>query len=286
MTNSGRNREIHVDEIVDNVALACQDAAYNMRDDVYSAILSAVDTEISPMGRHVLDQLLENARMASEEQSPYCHDTGVTVLFVEIGQDARIIGGSLADALNEGVRRGYTEGYLRASIVRDPFDRVNTQDNTPPVIHYELVPGDGLRISITLKGGGSENMSRLEMLKPSDGPEGFIDFVVDAVSRAGPNACPPLIVGVGVGGSFDYCGYLAKKALFREIGSDHPNPNIAALENTIHERCNRLGVGPQGMGGLNTVLDVFIETYPCHITALPVAVNIQCPAQRHRTLQF
>ncbi|OFX15727.1 MAG: fumarate hydratase [Armatimonadetes bacterium RBG_16_58_9] len=277
-------REVHVDEIIEKVALPCQDAAYNMREDVSTALRHAMDVEISPMGRHVLDQLLENARLASEEAVPFCHDTGIVVMLVELGQDVRIVGGSLKDALNEGVRRGYVGGYLRASVVRDPFDRVNTGDNTPSIIHYEIVPGDHLTIALTAKGGGSENMSRLAMLKPSDGVEGFRDFVVDTVSQAGPNACPPLLVGVGVGGNFDYCAFLAKKALFREVSSAHPDPAIAELEDEIHTRCNSLGIGPQGMGGLNTVLDVFIEAYACHITALPVAVNIQCPAQRHRRI--
>lgn len=277
-------RQIHVDEIIDRVAETCREVCYVMRKDIIRALEHARQTEVSSMARHVLEQLLENARIAREDQVPYCHDTGVTVMFVDVGQDVRIVGGPLTEALNEGVRRGYVGGFLRASIVKDPFDRKNTEDNTPAIIHYEIVPGDQLTISLIAKGGGSENMSRHTMLKPSDGIKAVKNFVVDTVSEAGPNACPPLIVGVGVGGNFDYSAVLAKRALFREVGSVHSNPIIASLEDELQERCNKLGIGPQGMGGLNTVLDVFIEVWPCHITSLPVAVNIQCVAQRHQTI--
>lgn len=277
-------REIRVDEIIEKVAAACQEANYVLGADMIRALEHARETEVSPVGRDVLDQILDNARIAREERVAYCQDTGVLVMFVDVGQDVRVVGGSLTEALNEGVRQGYLGGFLRASMIKDPFDRQNTGDNTPAVIHYDVVPGDRLAISLTAKGGGSENMSRQAMLMPSDGVEGVKNFVIDTVFRAGPNACPPLIVGVGVGGTFDYSGVLAKKAIFREVGSVHPDPTIAALEDELHERCNKLGVGPQGMGGLNTVLDVFLEVWPCHITALPVAVNIQCHAQRHRTI--
>jgi fumarate hydratase subunit alpha len=277
-------REIHVNELIEKIAASFPEACYNMREDVLRALQHASETEISPTGRHVLDQLVENALTAREEKLPFCHDTGVAILLIRVGQDVRIVGGSLTEALNEGVRRGYVKGYLRASIVKDPFDRVNTEDNTPAIIHYDIVPGNRITVSLTAKGGGSENKSRLAMLKPSDGIEEVKNFVVETVSLAGPNACPPMIVGVGVGGSFDYSAYLAKKALFREIGSVNADPNIAILEDDIHQRCNRLGVGPQGMGGIHTVLDVFVEVWSCHITSLPVAVNLQCPAQRFRTI--
>ena len=273
-----------MDTVIDAVASICQEANYEMRPDMERALRGAHASETAPLGRHVLLQLIDNAEIARTGRVPYCQDTGVVVICASVGQELLVVGGDLTEALNAGVRKGYVEGYLRASIVRSPFDRKNTGDNTPAVIHYDIVPGDTLTISLTAKGAGSENMSRAVMLNPSDGVEGFKDFVVDTVSRAGENACPPLLVGVGAGGSFDYSAYLAKKSLFREVGSPNPDRDLEALEDEIHERCNKLGIGPQGMGGINTVLDVFINVYPCHIASLPVAVNIQCPAQRHRTV--
>ena len=277
-------REIDVAQVIPKLAEGFRDACYNMSPDVTSALEQARENEVSPMGVHVLDQLLKNADMAREDQVTYCHDTGIAVLFVEVGQDVRLTGGSLTEALNEGVRQGYVGGYLRASVVKDPLDRVNTSDNTPALIHYSIVPGDKLTIHLNAKGGGSEMKSRLRMLKPSEGIEGVKDFVVETVSLAGASPCPPTVLGIGIGGSFDYCAYLAKKALIREVGSVNPNPRLAALEDELQDRCNKLGIGPQGMGGINTVMDVFIEVWPCHITSLPVAVNVQCFAHRRRTI--
>lgn len=274
--------DIHVDTIVSAVSAMCQEAAVDTGDDMFAALEQALATEESPLGKHVLGILLENAHMAREERLPYCQDCGVAAFFVDVGQDARIVGGDLTEAINEGVREGYREGYLRNSMVRGPLDRVNTGDNTPAVIHYDVVPGEALRIAVTEKGGGCENMSRQAMLRPADGVEGVKRFVVETVARAGPNACPPLIPGVGIGGTFDQSCVLAKKSLFRRIGCFHPDPIIAALEHELILLCNETGVGPQGLGGRNTVLWVPVETAPCHITALPVAVNIQCHAQRHR----
>ncbi len=277
-------REIDVAQVIPKLAEGFRDACNNMSQDVTSALEQARETEVSPTGVHVLDQLLKNADMAREDQVTYCHDTGIAVLFVEVGQDVRLTGGSLTEALNEGVRQGYVGGYLRASVVKDPLDRVNTSDNTPALIHYSIVPGDKITIHLNAKGGGSEMKSRLRMLKPSEGIEGVKDFVVETVSLAGASPCPPTVLGIGVGGSFDYCAYLAKKSLIREVGSVNPNPRLAALEDELQDRCNKLGIGPQGMGGINTVMDVFIEVWPCHITSLPVAVNMQCFAHRRRTI--
>ncbi|MFM1654696.1 fumarate hydratase [Brevibacillus sp. B_LB10_24] len=275
-------REVHYDEIVEAVADLCQKANYDLGEDVVEAFKRALRTEVSETGRDVLSQLIENAEIASAERVPMCQDTGIAVFLVELGQDCRIVGGSLYDAINAGVRKGYGEGYLRNSIVGHPLERVNTGDNAPAVIHVELVAGDRMAIHFSAKGGGSENMSALKMLKPSDGLDGVKAFILDTVRNAGPNACPPMVVGVGIGGTFEKAAYLAKKSLFRPIGERSPRPELAALEEELMQACNKLGIGPQGMGGRTTALDVKIEIYPCHIAALPVAVNINCHASRHK----
>jgi fumarate hydratase subunit alpha len=275
-------REINVGEIIPKVKTLCMEANFFLGEDVLNALKRAHETEESPVGRGILGDIVENARIAREEQVPMCQDTGFAVFFVEIGQDVRFSGGSLTDAINEGVRQGYADGYLRKSILGDPIKRVNTKDNTPAVINYDIVPGDKLRIVFAAKGGGSENMSEVKMMKPSDGVEGLKSFVVDRVRRSGGNPCPPVIVGVGVGGTFDKCAQLAKRALLREIGSKHPDPFYADLEAELLEKVNRIGIGPQGVGGRTTALAVFIEAHPCHIASFPVAVNMQCHAARHK----
>ncbi|WP_035300736.1 fumarate hydratase [Brevibacillus thermoruber] len=275
-------REIRYDAIVEAVADMCRRANCDLGADVVQAFRQALRSEVSETGRDVLSQLIENAEIAARERVPMCQDTGVAVFLAEVGQDCRIVGGSLYDAINDGVRKGYGEGYLRSSIVGHPLERVNTGDNAPAVTHVELVPGDKLTIHFSAKGGGSENMSALKMLKPSDGLEGVKAFVLETARNAGPNACPPMVVGVGIGGTFEKAAYLAKKSLFRPIGERSPRPEIAALEEELAELCNKLGIGPQGMGGRTTVLDVKIEIYPCHIASLPVAVNINCHASRHK----
>ncbi|MCD6165668.1 fumarate hydratase [candidate division KSB1 bacterium] len=276
-------REIHVDKIVATVKKLCMEANYYLGDDVVQALQQALKTEESPLGRSILAQLIENQQIARSEQIPICQDTGFAVLFVNLGQEVRITGGNLIDAINEGVRQGYIEGYLRKSIVRDPLNRVNTGDNTPAVVHLEMSPGDRLSITIAPKGGGSENMSEVRVLKPADGVEGVKQFVIDLVRRSGGNPCPPIIVGVGIGGTFEKCAELAKRALLRELGSQHPDPFYANLEKELLSEINKLGIGPQGLGGSTTALAVFIEPYPCHIASLPVAVNIQCHAARHKS---
>jgi len=279
---SATMREIPYDEIVQAVKNLCIDTNYYLGEDVLRAFEEAKKKEPSPLGRSILEQLVENARIAREELIPICQDTGFAVFFVEIGQDVHITGGTLTDAINEGVRQGYTEGYLRKSIVRDPLNRVNTGDNTPAVIHVEFVPGDKLSIAMAPKGGGSENMSEVRVLTPAQGIEGIKAFVVDRVRRSGGNPCPPIVVGVGIGGTVDKCAQIAKKALLREIGSTHPDPFYAQLEKELLEEINKLGIGPEGLGGRTTALAVFIEAFPCHIASLPVAVNIQCHAARHK----
>ncbi|MGD8473613.1 MAG: fumarate hydratase [Anaerolineae bacterium] len=276
-------REIGVDLITESVARLCIESNYYLGEDVLAALRQYREAETSPVGREVLDQILENAEIARDEQMPLCQDCGLTVVFLELGQDARIVGGDLNEAVAEGVRQGYQDGFLRKSIVDRPFSgRVNTKDNTPPVIHTTIVPGDQLRIIVAPKGGGSENMSQLGMLKPADGRDGVIDFVVESVRRAGANPCPPIIVGVGVGGSAEKTMWLAKHSLLREVAQPNPDPEVAELEAEILERVNRIGIGPQGFGGLTTALAVHVETYPCHIASMPVAVNIQCHSARHK----
>jgi len=265
------------------VANLCIESNYYLGEDVLAALRRYREAEVSPVGREVLDQILENAEIARDEQMPLCQDCGLTVVFLELGQEVHIVGGALNEAVAEGVRQGYKDGYLRKSMVDQPFSaRINTKDNTPPVIHTTIVPGDELKITVAPKGGGSENMSQLAMLKPADGRQGVANFVVESVRRAGANPCPPIIVGVGVGGSAEKTMWLAKHALLREVGEPHPDPEVAALEADILERVNRIGIGPQGFGGLTTALAVHVETFPCHIASMPVAVNIQCHSARHK----
>ncbi len=277
-------REVPVSKITEEVARLSIEANYQLGDDVVQALRKALDQEESPVGRSILERIIENAEIAAQGEYPYCQDTGFAVVYVEIGQDVKLTGGDLYDAINEGVRKGYTEGYLRKSIVRDPLRRVNTGDNTPAVIWTDIVPGDKVKITVAAKGGGSENMSEVRMLKPADGAEGVKDFVVERVERSGGNPCPPIVVGVGIGGTFEKCAWLAKKAAIRKIGERNPDPFYAEMEEELLERINKLGIGPQGLGGRVTALDVHIEAYPCHIASLPVAVNIQCHADRHKTV--
>ncbi len=276
-------REIHYDNIVLAVERLCVESNYFLGDDVLKSIKQALQTEESPVGREVLQQILDNARIAREDEVPLCQDCGYAVVFVELGQDAHIVGGDLDEAIAEGVRRGYQKGYLRKSVVAHPYSaRINTQDNTPPVIHTRIVPGDRLRLIVAPKGGGSENMSALAMLKPADGRKGVIDFVVDTVRKAGANPCPPTIVGVGIGGTAERAMLLAKTSLLREVGKPSQVPADAELEKDILASVNRLGIGPQGLGGRTTALAVHVESQPCHIASLPVAVNIQCHSARHK----
>ncbi len=274
-------RDIHVDQISEKVAELFIDATHNLPDDVVAALKRARDSEESPLGRQILEEILENAKLASAEMIPLCQDTGTSVVFVEIGQDAHIVGGTLEDAVNRGVAKGYTEGYLRKSMVTQPFSaRKNTGDNTPAVIHVDLVPGDRFRIKTMPKGGGCENMSRMCILLPGQGREGVVNFVLRAVEEASGNPCPPLVVGVGIGGSAEYCMALAKKAITRRVGTPNPDVETADLERDLLEKVNALGLGPQAVGGINTALAVHVETFPTHITALPVAVNMQCHSAR------
>jgi fumarate hydratase subunit alpha len=275
-------KEIQYAQIVNKVAELCVAANMDLGGDVLSSFRTALQEEVSETGKDVLNQLILNAEIAKRERIPMCQDTGMAVFIVELGQECHIVGGALYDAINEGVRKGYQEGYLRASMVHHPLDRKNTGDNTPAVVHVELVPGDKVKIHMTAKGAGSENMSQLKMLNPSDGLNGVMDFILETVKTAGPNACPPMVVGVGIGGSFERCAYLAKKSLFRPLGERSPSPEAAELEEELLRRINQLGIGPQGMGGRTTALDVKVEIVPCHIASLPVAVNINCHASRHK----
>ncbi|HHV64384.1 MAG TPA: fumarate hydratase [Peptococcaceae bacterium] len=273
---------ISVQEIIAAVEKLCIEANCVLNSDLQAALEKALSTEESPQGREVIELLLRNAQIAAEEKMPICQDTGMAVLFVEVGQDLQVVQGSLTEALNEGVRRGYKKGYLRKSVVKDPLERVNTGDNTPAVIHYDIVPGDKLIITVAPKGFGSENMGALKMLKPSDGLAGVMNFVVNTVDQAGANPCPPIIVGVGIGGTMEKAALLAKKALLRPIGTSHPDAFYAQVEKELLRRINSLGIGPQGFGGRNTALAVHVETFPTHIAGLPVAVNINCHVARHR----
>jgi len=275
-------RDIHVSAIADAVKKLCMEANVSLEPDVLRAFDRALGTERSPAGKQVLQILKDNAELARTKRIPYCQDTGMVVCFVELGQDVHITGGGLEDAINEGIRQGYTEGYLRASIVKSPFDRVNTGDNTPGVIHVEVRPGATLKIMIMAKGGGCENRSKYTMLTPAAGLPGVKDFIIECVKGAGPDACPPLILGVGIGGTFEKAAILSKKALFRELGSPNPDATLEALEKELLERANKLGIGPQGYGGDTTSLGIHILSYPCHITSLPVAVTIECHAHRHK----
>jgi fumarate hydratase subunit alpha len=276
-------RVISSDKITETVARLCIESNYYLGEDVLTALRRFREAETSTAGRQVLDQILENADIARNEQMPLCQDCGLTVVFLELGQDVHVVGQDLYQAITEGVRQGYKDGYLRKSMVERPFSaRINTKDNTPPVIHTTIVAGDQLRITVAPKGGGSENMSQLGMLKPADGREGLAKFVVESVRRAGANPCPPIIVGVGVGGSAEKAVLLAKQSLLREVGTASPDPEVAELETDLLEQINRIGIGPQGFGGLTTALAVHVETFPCHIASMPVAVNIQCHSARHK----
>lgn len=279
-------REINVDLITEKVAWLCREANFDLPPDVLGALREARGKEESLHGRRILEEICENAVVAREERLPLCQDTGMALVFVEIGQDMHVTGGSLTEAINRGVARGYREGYLRKSVVADPLHRRNTGDNTPAVIYCDLVPGEVFRITVMPKGFGSENCTALGMLKPADGLDGVKGFVVDAVDRAGPNPCPPVTVGVGIGGTADKALLLAKRALLREVGSHHPDADVAALERELLDAVNKLGYGPGGLGGRVTALAVHIETYPTHIAGLPVAVCINCHAARHRTWEW
>lgn len=274
-------RSVHVSEITKNIKEMCIEANHFLSKDMSIAMTNAIQTEQSPLGKKILNQLQENLQIAGEDMIPICQDTGMAVVFLEIGQDVHLEGGSVEDAVNEGVRQGYVEGYLRKSVVKDPIIRENTKDNTPAVIHYSIAPGEKVRIKVAPKGFGSENMSRVFMLKPADGIEGVKNAVLTAVKDAGPNACPPLVVGVGVGGTFEKCALMAKEALTREVGTHSEIEWVKDLEEEILQKINNLGIGPGGLGGTTTALAVNVNTYPTHIAGLPVAINICCHVNRH-----
>lgn len=274
-------RIINTGEITKAVKEMCMEVNIRLSGDVKDAILRAKEKEESALGRQILSQLEENMSIAAESKIPICQDTGMTVVFLKVGQDVHFEGDYIEDAINDGIRQGYEEGYLRKSVVRDPVDRVNTNDNTPGIIHYELVPGEQVEITVAPKGFGSENMSRLYMLKPADGLDGIRDAILETVKLAGPNACPPVVIGVGIGGTFEKCALLAKKALTRDLDSSSPIPYVKELEDEMLEKINKLGIGPGGLGGRVTALGVNIETYPTHIAGMPVAINICCHVNRH-----
>jgi len=274
-------RTLHIEEVTSAVKALCMEVNYVAGSDILAAIQSGAQTEASPIGQNILNQILDNAALAKEQKMPICQDTGMAIVFVTVGQEVHFEGGSLRDAVNEGVRQGYDQGFLRKSVVEDPFNRVNTGDNTPAVIHYDIVPGDQVIIEVSPKGFGSENMSQTHMLKPADGIEGAKKAILKTVDDAGGNACPPIIVGVGIGGSFEKAALLAKRALLRKVGEHSDQPHIKALEEEMLRKVNDLGIGPQGLGGSTTALAVNIETYPTHIAGLPVAVNISCHVTRH-----
>jgi len=274
-------RTVSTEEIIKNVKEMCIEANHFLSKDMDEAMKRAVDTEKSDLGRKILNQLQDNLKIADEEMIPICQDTGMAVLFLEVGQDVHFEGMAIEDAVNEGVRQGYTEGFLRKSVVKDPLIRENTKDNTPAVIHYSIVPGDKVKITMAPKGFGSENMSRVFMLKPADGIEGVKNAILTAVKDAGPNACPPMVVGVGIGGTFEKCALLAKKALTRPVNEHSDIPYVKELETEMLEKINKLGIGPGGLGGTTTALAVNINTYPTHIAGLPVAINICCHVNRH-----
>ena len=279
-------REISCNTIISSIKEMCIQATHYLSDDMKSALYKGVEQEESSLGRQILEQLCENLKIAGEDMIPICQDTGMAVVFVEIGQEVHIVDGGLEDAINEGVRQGYIEGYLRKSVVSDPIERVNTKDNTPAIIHYSIVPGDTFKITLAPKGFGSENMSRVVMLKPADGIEGVKKVILETVDLAGPNACPPMVIGVGVGGDFEKCAIMAKHALTRAAGEHSDIPYVRALEEEMLDKVNQLGIGPGGLGGTVTAFAVNIETYPTHIAGLPVAVNICCHVNRHVTREL
>ena len=274
-------RKIHTEDITKAIKEMCIEANLHLGKDVEDRLIQAADKEESPVGAKIIEQLKENLEIAKEQQIPICQDTGMAVVFMEVGQEVHIEGCAIEDAINEGIRQGYTEGYLRKSVVGDPIIRENTKDNTPGIIHYSIVPGDKITITVAPKGFGSENMSKIYMLKPADGIEGVKEAVLDAVRNAGPNACPPMVVGVGIGGTFEKCALLAKKALARDMNSHNSISYVKDLEEELLTKINNLGIGPGGLGGRITALGVNIETYPTHIAGLPVAVNICCHVNRH-----
>lgn len=277
-------REIHIKDIENAVRELCINANYFIGDDIKEALANAKSKETYVIAEDVLDKIIINAGIAENDKMPMCQDTGMACVFLEIGQDVHFVGGLLEDAINEGVRRGYEDGFLRKSVVKDPIDRVNTKDNTPAVIYYEIVKGDKVKITVAPKGFGSENMSKIGMLKPADGLEGVKKFVLDTVKDAGPNPCPPMVIGIGIGGTFDKAAYLAKKALLRPVNERNSNEFYKELEEELLEEVNKLGIGPQGFGGKTTAIGLNIETYPTHIAGLPVAVNINCHATRHKNI--
>lgn len=274
-------REVNVDKVTENIKEMCIEANHFLTDDMKKVFKNAVVSEESPLGKQVLNQLNENLDIAANDMIPICQDTGMAVVFINVGQDVHFTNGNITDAINEGVRQGYVNGYLRKSVVNDPIIRENTKDNTPAVIHYNIVPGDKVDITLAPKGFGSENMSRIFMLKPADGIEGVKNAILTAVKDAGPNACPPMVVGVGIGGTFEKCALLAKKALTRNVEEESPVEYVRELEREMLDKINRLGIGPGGLGGTQTALAINIETYPTHIAGLPVAVNICCHVNRH-----
>lgn len=274
-------RTINTVEITEAIKEMCMEVNIRLSEDVKQAVLDAGEKEESPLGRQILGQLEENMQIAEKTKIPICQDTGMTVVFLRIGQDVHFEGKYIEDAVNEGIRQGYEEGYLRKSVVKDPVERVNTKDNTPGVIHYEIIPGDQVEITVAPKGFGSENMSRLYMLKPADGIEGIKEAILETVRLAGPNACPPIVVGVGIGGTFEKCAILAKKALTRDLDRSSDIPYVKELEDEMLEKINKLGIGPGGLGGRVTALGVNVETYPTHIAGMPVAINICCHVNRH-----
>lgn len=279
-------RRIECKDIISAIKKACMDANYYIPEDLVSTLKKRYEEETWPMAKNILERIKENIEIAKKEEIPLCQDTGMVSVFVEIGQDVQVTGGSLEEAINEGVRQGYMEGYLRKSVVKDPLNRINTNDNTPAVISYRIVPGNKFKMLIAPKGFGSENMSRLKMLKPADGVQGVKDFVIETVERAGANPCPPIIVGVGIGGTFDKVASLAKKALLRPLGERNKNEFYKDLEEELFYKINKLGIGPQGFGGKTTALAVNIETYPTHIAGLPVAVNINCHVARYKEVEL
>ena len=280
-------RTVNTDDIVKNIKEMCIEANHYLSKDMDKALKDATASEKSELGKKILNQLQENLKIADEEMIPICQDTGMAVIFLEVGQDVHFEGMAIEDAVNEGVRQGYTEGYLRKSVVKDPlFERTNTKDNTPAIIYYDIVEGDTFHITLAPKGFGSENMSQIKMLKPSDGLQGIKDFVMKVVNDAGPNACPPMVIGVGIGGSFDKVAMLAKKAMIREIGSHHPDQRYASLEDELLQMINETGIGPAGYGGKTTALSLNIETFPTHIAGMPVAVSICCHVSRHKEVSL
>ena len=276
-------RSVDVSIVTKNIKEMCIQANHFLSEDMDIAMKNAVETEKAPLGKQILTQLQENLKIAGEDMIPICQDTGMAVIFCDVGQDVHIVGGDFENAVNEGVSRGYTNGLLRKSIVRDPLDRVNTNDNTPAVIHTRIVPGDKIKLTVAPKGFGSENMSQIRMFKPSAGLQGIKDFILEVVETAGPNPCPPMVVGVGIGGTFDKAALLAKKALMRPLDSENPDPFYADLEKEMLEKVNQLGIGPQGFGGKTTAIGLNIETMPTHIAGMPCAVNINCHVTRHKT---